>query len=77
MLKYNMLLKHAQITLELHIILNFLLLQLVSDTIFIWKTYILSYGCVALVRKAADEIRVTIFFQKFQIKVINELVLSS
>jgi hypothetical protein len=66
MLKYNVLLKHAQITLELHIILNFLLLQLISDTVFIRKTYILSHGCVALVRKAADEIRVTVFSKSFR-----------
>jgi hypothetical protein len=35
------LLKCAQITIELHIILNLLLQYLVSDTIFPWKTYIL------------------------------------
>jgi hypothetical protein len=58
-------LKCAQIAIELHIILN-LVLQLVSDTVFIWKSTF--YGrvlkllaCMALVHKAVDKIRVMIF----------------
>jgi hypothetical protein len=39
-----MLLKRAQITVWLHIILNMLLLQLVSDTVFTRKSYILWQG---------------------------------
>jgi hypothetical protein len=38
------LLKCAQITIELHIIFNLLLQQLVHDTIFTWKAYILRQG---------------------------------
>jgi hypothetical protein len=36
-----MLLKCAEITIDLHIILNLLLQQLVSDAVFTSKTYIL------------------------------------
>jgi hypothetical protein len=66
-----MLLQSAQISIELHIILNFLLQQFVSDTFFVWTTYILRQGfklivCVTLVRKAADEI--ILFFQIFHSK---------
>jgi hypothetical protein len=55
-----------QITTELNIILNLPQQQLVSDTIFTWKTHILqkalkSEACVVLVCKSADEIRITIF----------------
>jgi hypothetical protein len=35
------LMKRALITIDLHIILNFLLQQLVSGTVFTWETYIL------------------------------------
>jgi hypothetical protein len=34
-------------------------------------------ACVTLVRKAADEIRITIFFESFGVKKINELVVTS
>jgi hypothetical protein len=56
---------HA-LTIELHIIKNVLLEQLVSDTIFTWRTYFTvgmkSVASVALVHKAADERRITISF---------------
>jgi hypothetical protein len=67
-------LKNAQITL--HIILNLLLQQLVYAISFTWKTYdrvLKSIACMPLVRKAADEIRITIFFIPFGENKINEL----
>jgi hypothetical protein len=36
-----MLLKFSQIAIELRVILNLLLQQFVSDTIFTWETFIL------------------------------------
>jgi hypothetical protein len=57
-----MLLKCAQIIIQLRIILNFLLQQPVNDTVFILKkTWILRKGFwsvtrVALLRKAAEQI---------------------
>jgi hypothetical protein len=36
-----------------------------------------SIACMALVRKAADEIRITVFFKSFGVKKINELVVTS
>jgi hypothetical protein len=36
-----------------------------------------SIACVALVRKAADEIRTTIFFKFFRVTKINKLVVTS
>jgi hypothetical protein len=36
-----------------------------------------SIACVALVQKAADEIRITISFKSFGVKKINELVVTS
>jgi hypothetical protein len=36
-----------------------------------------SIACVALVHKAADKIRITIFFKSSRIKKINELVITS
>jgi hypothetical protein len=61
-------LKCAQISKELHIILNLLLQQLVSDTILPGKLtfygrVLKSIACVPPVCKAADEIKVTFFFQ--------------
>jgi hypothetical protein len=56
--------------------------QLVSDTIFTWEIYILRkflkpIARVALVRTAADEIRITIFSKSFGAKEINSLVATS
>jgi hypothetical protein len=61
--------KCAQITIELFIILNLLLQQLVLH-------FAVGFYCrVALVRKAADEIRITIFFFKsFGTKKIHEFL---
>jgi hypothetical protein len=73
----------TQITAELHIILNLLLQQLVFDTVVTCKTctvyvgFLKSTACVALVRKAADEIRITIFLKSFGVWKINELVVTS
>jgi hypothetical protein len=66
-----MLLKCAQIIIELHIIL-IVRLKLASNTVFNWKTYILcvilkSIPCVAFVRKVADEVSHD-FFQTFRSK---------
>jgi hypothetical protein len=65
-----MLLKCAQITIELHItcILHLLLQHLVSQQFLPGKLTLFgrvlkSVAYVALVRKAADEISITIFFQ--------------
>jgi hypothetical protein len=61
-----MLLKCARITIELHIILNLLLQQLISDTVFLpekrtfYGRVLKSIACVALGRIAADD-RITIF----------------
>jgi hypothetical protein len=35
-----------------------------------------SIACMALVHKAADEIRITIFFKFFEVNKINELVVT-
>jgi hypothetical protein len=71
--------KCAQITstTELHTVLNLLLQQLVSHTIFTWKTYILQQGfkvnsLYTHVRKTADEVRITISFRSFGVKKINK-----
>jgi hypothetical protein len=63
----------------LHIILNFLLQQIVSDRTFTRKTYIYgmflkSVACVALVHKTADEIGITTFSRSVRVKKISELV---
>jgi hypothetical protein len=65
-----MLLKCAQITIELgrHNILNFLLQQLASDTIFYQKNLfygrvLKSIACVTLVRKAAEKRIIAIFLK--------------
>jgi hypothetical protein len=55
-----MLLKCAQFTNKLYIILNFHLQHLVSDTIFtrkltFYSVVLTSIACVALARKTADE----------------------
>jgi hypothetical protein len=59
-----MLLKYAQIIFELHIILN-LLQQVVSDNFYVKNVFygrvLNSIACVALVRRAADETRITMF----------------
>jgi hypothetical protein len=60
------LLKYTQISIELHIILNFILQRLVSDIVFTSKTCVYdgifkSVTYLALLRKAADEIRIKIF----------------
>jgi hypothetical protein len=39
-----------------------------------YGTVLKSIACVALVRKAADEIKITIFFKSLGVKKINELV---
>jgi hypothetical protein len=67
---------------ELHIILNLLLQQLVSDIIFTWKLTFYGRGLksiayVALVRKTADEIRITVSFKSFRVKKMNELIVTS
>jgi hypothetical protein len=78
-----MLLKCAQITIQLHIILNLLLQQLVSDTILpvkftFYGRVLKSIACVALVREAAGERRTAILFQILRSKkIINGLVVTS
>jgi hypothetical protein len=64
-----MLLKSAQIITEYHIILNFLLQQLVSELHF--TVLLKSTAEVTLVCKAKDEIRSTISFKSFRAKKIN------
>jgi hypothetical protein len=39
-----------------------------------YKMVLKSVACMVLTRKAADEIRLTIFFKSFRVKKINELV---
>jgi hypothetical protein len=56
----------CNVTTELHSTLNILLQKLVSDTMFSWKiifycSVLKSVACLALVHKAADERRITIF----------------
>jgi hypothetical protein len=74
---YYILLKCAQITTELHIILNYLLYQLESDNFLAGKlvsydTVLISVPCVALVCKAAaEEIIIMIFFLNKEAKVLH------
>jgi hypothetical protein len=74
-------LKCALIAIELHIVSNSLLQQFVSATIFTWKTFygrgLKSVTCVALLRNAADDIRITIFFKSFGEMKINELIVTN
>jgi hypothetical protein len=69
------------IIVELHTTLNLHLQQLVPETIFARKTYILRQGfkvdsmCVARRRKTAEEIINTIFFKFFGVKKINDISL--
>jgi hypothetical protein len=47
---------------------------------FSWKTYatdLKSVTYVALVRKAADKIRITMFFKPFRVRKIYELVVTN
>jgi hypothetical protein len=72
------LLKCAQITIELHLDLNLLLQQLLSDIHCILFTFhgsvLKPTACSTLVRKVADDIRIQLFFIYFGIKKINMLV---
>jgi hypothetical protein len=74
-----MLLRCAQITIELHTVLHLLLQLLVSGIILLGN--LTFYGRVlqstALIRKAADEIRITIFFSNPSEQRNNELVVNS
>jgi hypothetical protein len=62
--------KGAQVIIQLHFTLNFLLQQLVFDTVSAWKTYILRQGfevSTSDVHKTSDEIR-TVLFISFTLK---------
>jgi hypothetical protein len=53
------------------------LTQFLLRKLTIYDRVLKSIACVALVRKAADEIRIAIFFKSFGVKKVNELVTSN
>jgi hypothetical protein len=66
---------------ELHIILNLLLQQLVSDTIFNWKTFygrsLKSIACGICTQSSGQGKRHDIFFKFFGTKKISALILTN
>jgi hypothetical protein len=66
---------------KVHIILicswsNLYLTQYLPEKLTFYGTVFKSVACVAIVRKAADEIRITIFFKSIGVKKIDELIVS-
>jgi hypothetical protein len=74
-----MLFKCAQTTIQLQICScnSLYLTQFLLGKLTFYGRVLKSIACVALVRKAADEIRITIFFTSFGAEKINELVASN